>query len=101
MKLKQKHPDPEKEKAMQTLEMVARGLGFSINELLPPSESTANKDELLTIKQAASLLNVSTFTVRRRIAEGCFEAIKLHPGHNGSVRIPKMSIQNWISRSKG
>lgn len=96
MKRKRKTSDPEREKAIKALSAVAESLGFKLDELVPPSESTANQDELLTIKQVARLLNVSPFTVRRRIDDGCFEAIKLHPGHNGSIRISRKSVQSWL-----
>jgi excisionase family DNA binding protein len=48
------------------------------------SEITAAPDRLLTIREAAEWLNVSPITVRRRIAAGELEAVRI-----GNLPSPK------------
>ena len=63
---------------------------------LRESKSTAVVPDVmtdcLTIRQVADILNVSTDTVRRRIADGTFRAVKIAR----SVRIPRSEIEKLL-----
>jgi excisionase family DNA binding protein len=51
----------------------------------------------LTIKQAAALLNVSTKTIQRRIADGSIEAYRLS---ERAIRIDPKNLQKWLDGLK-
>lgn len=53
---------------------------------------------LLTKRQLAELLQVSTRSIDRKIAEGEFPAgIKLGAGRGGAVRWPRAVVEDWIA----
>jgi excisionase family DNA binding protein len=56
--------------------------------------STVDSD-LLTLREAADFLNVSTATVRRRIADGSIMAAQLG-GPGTPLRIPAASLRAWL-----
>jgi excisionase family DNA binding protein len=58
-------------------------------------------EELLTIKQAAKILNVSTQTLRRWDKNGILKAIRVGERKGvGDRRYRKKDIENYISRKR-
>lgn len=58
------------------------------------ASAVAYVDQLLTIREAARLLRVSTDTVRRRIADGQLEAQRV--GELGPLRIPARAVRDLL-----
>lgn len=62
---------------------------------------TEQLEELLTIKQAAKILNVSTQTLRRWDKEGILKAVRVGKRKGvGDRRYRKKDIEDYISRNK-
>lgn len=62
---------------------------------------TDQLEELLTIKQAAKILNVSTQTLRRWDKEGILKAVRVGKRKGvGDRRYRKSDVENYISRKK-
>jgi len=62
---------------------------------------TDQLEELLTIKQAAKILNVSTQTLRRWDKEGILKAVRVGQRKGvGDRRYRKSDVENYISRKK-
>ena len=58
-------------------------------------------EELLSIQQAAKILNVSTQTLRRWDKEGILKAVRVGNRKGvGDRRYRKKDIENYISRKK-
>jgi excisionase family DNA binding protein len=57
--------------------------------------TVADKRQLLTIPEAAELLRVSTWTIRRYIANGQIPALQLG-GRRSPVRIPADELREWM-----
>jgi excisionase family DNA binding protein len=51
---------------------------------------------LMTIDEVASALKLSTATVRRRIADGQLEAVRVGRGEGRSVRIPSRALERLL-----
>lgn len=55
-------------------------------------------NELLTKRQLAELLKISTRSIDRKIAEGEFPpGIKLGAGKGGAVRWPRSVYEEWVA----
>ena len=63
---------------------------------MPISESSPR--HLLTVAEAAELLNVSTSTVRRRIWDGEIPAVRLGSGPQPPVRIAANQLEEFLNR---
>lgn len=62
---------------------------------------TEQLEELLTIKQAAKILNVSTQTLRRWDKEGILKAVRVGNRKGvGDRRYRKKDIEDYISHNK-
>ncbi len=62
---------------------------------------TTSLDELLTKRQLAELLKLSTRTIDRMISENRFPSgIKLSPGRGGAVRWPRSVALDWIEQQQ-
>lgn len=56
--------------------------------------------DFLTVKQAASYLQVNAQTVRRMILEGKLSATKLGSGPNAHLRISTISIEKLLESNR-
>lgn len=56
------------------------------------------EDDLLTIKEAASILSMSISTIRKWVARRRIPVVKLGSGIRASVRIRKGDLDDWIGK---
>lgn len=59
-------------------------------------EEQQNRNQLMTLKEAAKLLNVSAATIRRRMEEGLLPRLDV----GGEIRFRRADVQNLIRESK-
>jgi excisionase family DNA binding protein len=57
---------------------------------------TRSSETLLTVKQAASRLQVSKWTVYRRVADGQLPAVKLGEAPRSPIRIIEREFDLWL-----
>ncbi len=56
------------------------------------------RPEYLTVAEIAEELRCSEPTIRRRIASGELEAVKLGQGRNSAVRVRRSALEDFVSR---
>ncbi len=59
---------------------------------MPP----VDPDRLLTVREAAKRLGVSTSTVKRRIRDGSLPAVRIGTRPGQSVRVDPAELDHWI-----
>jgi excisionase family DNA binding protein len=56
----------------------------------------ASLGSLLTIDEVAHALKLSSATVRRRIADGSLEAVRVGRGEGRSIRVPSRALERLL-----
>ncbi|MCC7355512.1 MAG: helix-turn-helix domain-containing protein [Anaerolineae bacterium] len=59
-----------------------------------------NPDELLTLKEAAAILKVTTRTLLRRIEEGKLPAQKLGTGRTSPLRVKRSDLDKLLNPAR-
>jgi excisionase family DNA binding protein len=73
--------------------------GFALSDLLtrdyrlPHDASVPNHDDLITVAEAAELLDTSVATIHRRIKSGNLPAAKKLPGLRGAVLLRRSDVE--------
>ena len=85
-------PDPDGRNANVDDAPLVDGIG-SLNKRRAATSRSSRLEPLLTVAQAATILNVSERTVRRLIASGTIRGIWI----GRSVRLRPLDIERWIA----
>jgi excisionase family DNA binding protein len=70
---------------------------MTINE----TDTDKPDEELLSVAQVAAGLSVDKLTVRRWIASGELDAVRLGRGPLARIRVPKMALARFMRTGRG
>lgn len=86
-----------KDTVLLACNVIAKAKHFPVGEVIWHIENIKKNDALLTKKEVASRLNVSSQTVERLIKNGKLKKITLSPQ---LVRISSLSVDNYLAGLK-